>query len=79
QREHFLNSLRQQQEQTIERERAAVASINKVSKSLTSNGLKTEQTSPKTNSEETPGISPKLGTSPGSQSTTSSSSESSKK
>ncbi|CAF4832240.1 unnamed protein product [Rotaria socialis] len=79
QREHFLNSLRQQQEQTIERERAAVASINKVSKSLTSNGLKTEQTSPKTNSEETSGISPKLGTSPGSQSTISSSSESSKK
>lgn len=79
QREHFLNSLRQQQEQIIERERAAVASISKTSKSLINNVTKTEQMSPKTNPEEIPRKSPKVGTSPGSHSTTSSSSESSKK
>jgi hypothetical protein len=78
QREHFLNSLRQQQEQ-IERERAAIASINKISKSTTINPPKIEQTSPKTSIEETPRISPKVSTSPGSHSSTSSSSSSSKK
>ncbi len=79
QREHFLNSLRQQQEQ-IERERAAIASINKSSKSITTqNHLKTEQTSPKVSIEEPPRISPKVVTSPGSHSSTSSSSSSSKK
>ncbi|CAF1392085.1 unnamed protein product [Rotaria sp. Silwood1] len=77
QREHFLNSLRQQQEQILERERvAAVISLNKLSK-LSS--TKIEQSSPKINHDEIPRISPKLGTSPGSHSSTSSSSESSKK
>jgi hypothetical protein len=78
QREHFLNSLRQQQEQ-IERERVAVASINKISKPPTTttniNPLKLEQTSPKILIEEPP----KVATSPGSHSSTSSSSSSSKK
>lgn len=81
QREHFLNSLRlsqqQQNEQIIERERAAIASINKTSKP-TNNVTKMEQTSPKSN-EETPRISPKIAISPGSHSSTSSSSTSSKK
>jgi hypothetical protein len=80
QREHFLNSLRQQQEQ-IERERAAIASINKSSKSIPTihPPVKTEQTSPKVSIEEPPRISPKVITSPGSHSSTSSSSSSSKK
>jgi hypothetical protein len=79
QREHFMNSLRlsqqQQNEQILERERAAVASINRSSK-LANNVIKSEQTSPKTN-EETTKISPKAATSPGSHSSTSSSSSSS--
>lgn len=89
QREHFLNSLRQQQEH-IERERAAVNSLNKTSKSLPPpppppppssttttiiNPPKIEQTSLKHPTEETP----KVATSPGSHSSTSSSSSSSKK
>ncbi|CAF0973654.1 unnamed protein product [Adineta steineri] len=69
QREHFLNSLRQQQEQIMERERAAaISSLNKISKQP-----KIEQLSPKINTEETP----KVATSPGSHSSTSSSSLSS--
>jgi hypothetical protein len=86
QREHFLNSLRQHQEQIMERERAAVASLNKTSRLLPPppplpipTVTKTEQTSPKTNHEEPPRISPKVATSPGSHSSTSSSSSSSKK
>ena len=79
QREHFLNTLRQQQEQIIGRDRAAVTSAAKSSKSSTINMLKTEQKSPKMNAEEISRISPKPRTSPGSHSSTSSSSESSKK
>lgn len=76
QREHFLNSLRQQQE-LIEHERATHNSSTKSSsKSLTT---KSEQISPKISTEETPRISPKVSTSPGSHSSTSSSSSSSKK
>jgi hypothetical protein len=79
QREHFLNSLRQQQEQ-IERERAAIHLLNKTSKpSIPLSTPKTEQPSPKHPTEETPRISPKVAVSPGSHSSTSSSSSSSKK
>ena len=66
QREHFLNSLRQQQEQ-IERERAAINSLTKAPKPPPP---KTEQPI-----EDTP----KVAASPGSHSSTSSSSSSSKK
>lgn len=72
QREHFLNSLRQQQE-LIEHERSLTKSISK------SFLTKSEQISPKNSNEETPRISPKVTTSPGSHSSTSSSSSSSKK
>lgn len=80
QREHFLNSFRQQQEH-IERERtAAIISANKTSKSITSiNPPKTERTSPKNSIEEPPRINTKVATSPGSHSSASSSSSSSKK
>ncbi|UJR34194.1 hypothetical protein I4U23_021600 [Adineta vaga] len=76
QREHFLNSIRQQQEQINERERAATSSLNKSSKI---SSVKPERTSPKTASDESSRISPKVSTSPGSHSSTSSSSRSSKK
>ena len=82
QREHFLNSLRQQQEQ-IERERAALNSLNKTSKPVPLTATpKVEQSSPKQQQqpvEEPPRISPKVATSPGSHSSTSSNSSSSKK
>lgn len=80
QREHFLNSLRQQQE-FIERERAAVASMNKnISKSSISNQQKIEQiTSPKNSIDDSIKPSPKPAISPSSHSSTSNSSSSSKK
>ena len=80
QREHFLNSIRQQQEQ-IERERAALHSLHKTSKPVPLTAVpKTEQSSPKQVVEEPPPrISPKVATSPGSHSSNSSTSSSSKK
>ncbi|CAF1485485.1 unnamed protein product [Adineta ricciae] len=71
QREHFLNSIRQQHEQINGRERAAPASMSKTSKPSS----KPEQIT----TDETPRVSPKVSTSPGSHSSTSSSSRSSKK
>ena len=76
QREHFLNSLRQQQE-LIEHERATHNSLTKSASKPSI--MKSEQISPKTSIEETPRISPKVTASPGSHSSTSSSSSSSKK
>lgn len=84
QREHFLNSLRQQHEH-LEHERAALTALSKVSKppppppppsssSATVNLPKTERISPKNSTEDAPRISPKVSTSPGSHSSTSSSS-----
>ncbi|CAF0843050.1 unnamed protein product [Adineta ricciae] len=71
QREHFLNSIRQQHEQINGRERAALASMSKT--------LKSSSKSEQITTDETPRISPKVSTSPGSHSSTSSSSRSSKK